>query len=387
LADLSRLKIAFVFNHHFFLGGGEVSLFDLIRSLNKDRFFPFALLPAGGDIQESLKSQGIHALVSPLPTLKSALPWRPLSALGQVISTLRLSKPAIIHANGSRACLYCVLAGRILGIPVLWHVRETIMDLFLYDRFLFGLSRAVVCVSESVKTKRFGSFPEKHKRKTHVVYNGIDTSLFRMDLKAREKVRKELGIKENETLFGLVANYIPLKGHDFFLKGAAALRKSDPTLSLKVLFIGRPLDRSFYRLLRRLTAELELDKAVIFREHTYRIADIYSALDIFVLPSKREGFSRSLLEAMSTGLPVLATQLSEIQEAVVDGLNGLLVKHDDVQGLAQAALKLAKDKGLREVMGALNRKKVEQEFSLVSHARSMETIYWRILSDPFCKAR
>jgi glycosyltransferase involved in cell wall biosynthesis len=72
---------------------------------------------------------------------------------------------------------------------------------------------------------------------------------------------------------------------------------------------------------------------------------------------------------------------------VVDGENGYLVKYDDVQGLAQAALKLAKDKGLCEVMGALNRKKVEQEFSLISHARSIEGVYSRILSDPFCKAR
>lgn len=381
------MRVAFVFNHSYRLGGGEVSLLDLIRSLNKNRFFPIAFLPAGGDIRESLKSHGIHAVVSPLPPLRSILLWRPLSALGQLISTLRLSKPAIIHANGSRACLYCVLAGRILGIPVLWHVRETIKDLFLYDRFLFSLSTAVVCVSESVKIKRFGSFPEKSKTKLYVVHNGVDTSIFRRNLAIREKIRKDLRIKDNEILFGVVANYIPLKGQDFFLKGVAALKKSDPALSFKVLLIGRPLDRAFYDLLRRLTVDMGINDAVIFREHTYRIAEIYPALDIFVLSSKREGFSRSLLEAMSTGFPVIATRLTEIEEAVVDGENGYLVKYDDVQGLAQAALKLAKDKGLCEVMGALNRKKVEQEFSLISHARSIESVYSRILSDPFCKAR
>ena len=221
----------------------------------------------------------------------------------------------------------------------------------------------------------------------HVVYNGVDTNVFRMDITAREKIRKELGINENEILFGVVANYIPLKGQDFFLKGAAALRRSDPALSFKVLLIGRPLDTAFVDRLRNLTTEIQLEDKVLFREHTYRISEIYPALDIFVLPSKREGFSRSLLEAMSAGLPVLATQLSEIQEAVADGRNGFLVKDGDVQGLCQAALKLAKNRVLREEMTALNRKKAELEFSLIAHARSMETVYSRILGNPFCNTK
>ena len=369
------------------LGGGEVSLFDLMRFLDRNRFYPIAFLPASGDLQERIESQGLPAYVCPLPSLKGPSPWRPFSALGKLVATLRFTKPAIIHANGSRACLYSVLAGRILGIPVLWHVRETIKDLFLYDRFLFRLSRAVVCVSESVKIKRFGSFPEKWKTKLRVVYNGVDTNVFRMDLGAREKTRQELGIKENEILFGLVANYIPLKGQDFFLKGVAALGRSHPALSFKVLLIGRPLDRAFHGHLLRLAAANQMSDAVVFRDYTDRIAEIYPALDIFVLSSQREGFSRSLIEAMSTGLPVIATRLTEIEEAVVDGENGVLVKYDDVQGFVLAALKLAKDKNLRAAMGSLNRAKAEKEFSLPSHARSLETIYSKIVPDPSYRAR
>jgi glycosyltransferase involved in cell wall biosynthesis len=376
-----------MFNHHFFMGGGEVSLFDLMRFLNNDRFRLMAFLPASGDIQERIQSQGFPAYVSPLPSLKGPWPWRPFSALGKLVAILRVSKPAIMHANGSRVCLYSVVAGRLLGIPVLWHVRETIKDLFFYDRLLFALSREVVCVSESVKTKRFDSFPDRWKNRIHVVHNGVDTGIFRRDAAIRQKVRNELGIKENEILFGLVANYIPLKGQDFFLKGAAALRNSNPTLSFKVLLIGRPLDIAFYDRLRSLTAEIRLEDKVLFREHRDGIEEIYSALDIFVLPSRREGFSRSILEAMSTGLPVLATRLSEIQEAVVNGQNGLLVTHGDIDGLSTAALTLAKDRELRGTMGAFNRRKVEEKFSLIAHARSMEAVYSGILGDPDCQIR
>jgi glycosyltransferase involved in cell wall biosynthesis len=375
-----------MFNQSFFMGGGEVSLYDLIRTLERERFFPMAFLPAPGEIQDRIEGQGIPAYVSPLPSLKNALPWRPLSALGKLFAALRFRQPALLHANGSRVCLYSVLAGRLLGIPVLWHVRETIKDVFFYDRLLFALSRAVVCVSESVKAKRFNSLSVRWKDKIDVVHNGVDSSVFSRNLLARERVRRELGIQEDEILFGVVANYVPLKGQDFFLKGAAALRNSNPALPFKALLIGRPMDTLFLDRLRNLATELRLEDKVLFREHTDRIAEIYSALDIFVLPSKREGFSRSILEAMSAGLPVLATQLSEIEEAVVDGQNGLLVPHGDAQTLSRAALALAKDRGLRETMGALNREKVEKKFSLAAHARSMEVVYSRIIGNPGFRA-
>lgn len=387
MSETSATKIAFMFNQSFFLGGGEVSLYDLIRTLNREHFSPIVFQPAAGAIEEKIQSLGIPAQVSPLPPVKNAFPWLPLSALWQLLAVLRVYKPSIIHANGSRACFYCVLAGRLLGIPVLWHVRETIKDVFLYDRLLFTLSRAVVCVSDSVKTKRFASLRDRWKGKIHVVRNGVDSSIFHRNPSSRERVRRELGIEESEILFGVVANYVPLKGQDFFLQAAAALRNSDPALPFKVLLIGRPIDTLFLNRLRNLATELRLDDKVLFREHTDRIAEIYSALDVFVLPSRREGFSRSILEAMSTGLPVLATQLSEIQEAVVEGQNGLLVPHGDVETLRRAALTLAKDRGLREAMGALNREKVEDEFSLIAHARSMETIYSQILSEPRCQIR
>ena len=378
------MRVAFVFNHANFLGGGEISLAELIRVVDREHIEPFVIVPSRDEIMNLFEKSGTHVLATPFPPLRANFLHGFLWALFRFTRNLRELKPDIIHANGSRVCLYSVLAGRILGIPVLWHVRETIKDLFFYDRLLFGLSSAIVCVSESVKIKRFNSFPRRWKAKIRVIYNGVDTNVFRLNATAREKTRKELGIKENEILFGTVANYVPHKGQHFFLAGMAELGRSDPSLAFKVLLIGRPLYPAFYDRLRSIASERALQDRVIFLEHTDRIADIYSALDVFVLLSRREGFSRSILEAMSMGLPVLATRLQEIQEAVDDGHNGLLVKQDDLQGLCEAALKLAKGKLLREEMRALNRKKAESEFSLLAHARSMEKVYSRILGIPIC---
>ena len=106
-----------------------------------------------------------------------------------------------------------------------------------------------------------------------------------------------------------------------------------------------------------------------------KIVEIFSALDIFVLPSRREGFSRSLLEAMSSGLPVLATKLSEIEEAVPNGENAILVNFNDVENLAAAIIQLYEDEKLRTKLGARNRKRVVGEFDLLSYAKTTEYIY------------
>ena len=254
----SKIRILFVFNHHFFLGGGEFSFFDLIRSLDRKTFEPVVIVPSKGEIECRINELGIPVYELPFPSLKDLLFIRPLLALSRLISFLRLKRIHIIHANGSRACFYCLLAGQALGIPVLWHVRETIGDYQLYDGLLLFLSREVVAVSKGVKEKRFSRFPQWLSRKITVVYNGIDTNKFVKRQRFREEKRKELGISEKDLLFGLVANFIPLKGHDFFLHAMAKAKLCEPALELKILFIGRALDRSYRRKLGDLVIRLSM---------------------------------------------------------------------------------------------------------------------------------
>ena len=128
-------------------------------------------------------------------------------------------------------------------------------------------------------------------------------------------------------------------------------------------------------MLHQLVIDSDLNGDVIFLDYSERILEILSALDVFVLPSQREGFSRSLLEAMSIGLPVLATKISEIEEAVSDNGNALLVDYNDVEEMAFGIIKLCEDKELRKKMGKSNRNRVIEKFNLESHTKSIETIY------------
>jgi len=378
-SDQEKTKVAFVFNHAFFLGGGEISFSELIRTLNKDFFEPTIMVPSSGEIEAFFEKQGIQALVTPFPPLKEAL-FHPLTSTGSFVTGLKQSKPDIIHANGSRVCFYSVLAGRALGIPVVWHVRETLKDLFFYDAFLGLASKSIVCVSKSVGIKRFGRFGPLLEKKISVVYNGVDTSKFVRDEQARDHMRNRLAIQSGNVLFGALGNIIPRKGYEFFLQGLAEARNLNHQLSAKALIIGRRLDTEYYAMLLRLISDLHLQDSVLFQDYSENVRALLSAMDVFVLSSKSEGFSRALLEAMSSSLPILATRISEIEEAVADQKNALLINFEDVQSMASAIVTLANDEALRKRMGKKNRERAIEKFDLKGHAVAVENLYRKLTS-------
>ena len=374
-----RLRIGFVFNHSFFLGGGEISFKELILHLDRKSFEPFIFVPAKGEIATYFKHKNYRVILSPFAPLKRFFAGTPVWSILMFIRLLKKSRINIIHANGSRACFYSILAGILLNIPVIWHVRETIKDHFFYDGFMGLCANKIICVSKGVQKKRFSTFPKRITKKIAVIYNGVTINSFKRDVDWRNKIRSQLKIDNDCILFGIVGNFIPLKGHDFFLQALAKAVELRPDLKMNALMIGRQsLDSRFYESLKQLVIELRLEERVLFMDYVFHIAEIYSALDILALPSMREGFSRSLLEAMSAGLPILASKIDEIEEAIRYPRNGLLVKFGDIEGMASAILTLSKDKKLRKTMGFNNQKRASLQFNIMNHVKSIEEMY-RIL--------
>ena len=372
------IRVAFVFNHHYFLGGGERSFALLIENLDKNSFDPLVIIPGRGEIEEYFAGKGIRVAVVSFAPLKEVSKRTPFVSLMKLVGTLRKNRVDIIHANGSRVCFYSLLAAQVLRRPVIWHVRETIKDYLLYDALLALFSKAIVCASRSILEKRFGSLHHWIRGKTLVVHNGVDTKLFRQDRESREKKRKELGIGGDEILFGILGNIVSHKGQDFFVKGFAEAKKLRPSFRGKAFIMGRTLDEKFFEHLHQLILQFGLKDFVLFRDYRPAILDTLSSLDVFVLPSQREGFSRSLLEAMSVGLPVVATRLSEIQEAVTEGENALLVDFGNTRQMALHFIGLSEDASLRKRMGERNRLRALESFDLSLHVRCMENLYKKL---------
>jgi glycosyltransferase involved in cell wall biosynthesis len=244
---------------------------------------------------------------------------------------------------------------------------------------LASLANHIVCVSESVKSKRFGRFGPKIKHKISVVYNGVDTSVFQERNGTRSVFRSRLSVTENEILIGLVGNIIPRKAQDFFIKGFAKTKQLYPEISAKALIVGHFLDKDYKNYLKQLVTDLKLESSIIFHEFSDDIPNILSALDIFALSSRSEGFCRSLLEAMSCGLPIIATRISEIEEAITEKKNGILVDFMKIDQMASAIMSLCQNKMMRDEIGKRNRLKAQRYFNLDGHSKTMEALYLNIL--------
>jgi glycosyltransferase involved in cell wall biosynthesis len=373
-------RIGFIFNTPFFLGGGEHSLFLLIESLMHSDFEPVGIVPGKGEIGERLEIRGIASTICPLNSLRSGTRKFFFRDLKTLIGAAKDCGIKIIHANGSRACLYGGIAGRLLGIPVVWHVRETIRDHLAYDGLLGFLAARIVCASHAIVHERFAPFGLLFSRKTTVVYNGVVLDQLQRDEEKRYVIRTELGIEEADVLIGMVGNFIPLKGHKFVIKGIAEACKSHPGFRVKLLCVGRVLDAGYHRGILALAKEEGLEDRIIFMDYSTDIRGILSAADVFTLPSKREGFSRSLLEAMGMGLPVIATNIPAIAEAVEDQSGGILVDDGDVDAMAAAILKLCQEPDLRERMGRRNRERVMKHFTMDIHRKEIENVYFVLLA-------
>jgi glycosyltransferase involved in cell wall biosynthesis len=133
--------------------------------------------------------------------------------------------------------------------------------------------------------------------------------------------------------------------------------------------------------LEALIARSGLEESVRLLGHRPDIESVLEALDVFVQPSRSEGMSNTILEAMASGLPVVATHVGGADEMVVDGETGVLVPAHDAQALASALERLVISEALRQNMGAAGRNRVQLEFSLQAMIDGYRSFYCGLRSD------
>ena len=191
--------------------------------------------------------------------------------------------------------------------------------------------------------------------------NGIDLSRFSPDLAGEERVRKlrsELGIGEDELVVGTVGRMVREKGYLELFEAARIVRARMP--NVRFLVVGdRDADKADAIGEDQILAARD---DLVFAGWREDVADLLALMDVFVLPSWREGMPRSAIEAAASGLPLVLTDIRGCREVVRDGVEGLLVPVRDPQRLADAVLRLLGDPALRRRMGAAARARAEDRF-------------------------
>ncbi|MFQ5640276.1 MAG: glycosyltransferase [bacterium] len=206
------------------------------------------------------------------------------------------------------------------------------------------------------------------KQKVMVIPYGVNLELFHEG--GNEALRKSLGVSEKETLIGVVARLHPQKGHRYLIEAAESLVRDFP--ALKFAFVG---DGELRTELEQRIKAAKLEKHFLFLGFRNDVKDLLRTFDIFVLPSLYEGLPNVILEAMASGLPVVATAVDGTPELIEDDVTGYLVPPKDPAALATKISALLKDEKRRHDFGSRGRRRIEEEYSLEKQVENFQNLY------------
>jgi len=240
----------------------------------------------------------------------------------------------------------------------IYELLDNFINKWLVDRLLavsLDLRRELI--------ERFGD------EKVRCIHNGIDVGTIRRNVSATDW-KKELNIGGNEIVIGTMCRLTPIKGLEFFLKAARIVRSQRSNTKFIIVGDG-PLGSS----LRTLAFEYGLSRDVFFLGHQDDAYGILQLMDIFVLPSLKEGIPMALLEALALARPVVATRVGGIPEVIEHDISGLLVTPGRGDELAESCIRLIDDYKLAQRLGATGRKTVEEKFSATFMAEKVANVY------------
>jgi glycosyltransferase involved in cell wall biosynthesis len=236
----------------------------------------------------------------------------------------------------------------------------------------------MVVVSEDIKKFLIKYVGIKSGRVT-TIYNGIDFNSYCSDNGSRNKVRKELGIDEKQSVIGTVGNLYSVKGHTYLLKAFAIIKNRFPSAVVVIAGRGGLLDK-----LQKESADLNIQNNIRFLGFREDIHDLLQAMDVFVLPSISEGLPLSALEAMASKKPVVATDVGGMPEVVMNGQTGFTVPSKNPKSLAEKIMFLLENKNLADEMAEKSRNRVEKEFALENMVSRYQELYDNIFESGRC---
>ena len=305
-------------------------------------------------------------------------PFRVLRAFNIVHSLLKNGSFDIVHTHGYFADIVGIPVSRWLGIPVVTTCHgyigssNKISFLNTYnvaDQAIVRFSNRIIAVSESLRDILTGRGIREEK--IRVVRNSVNVE-DRPSQEERERalIREELNISEEDCLIGFIGRLSHEKGFRYLLEAATLLRKESIPVKLLVLGegpqLGELVDRSRKQGLNGWCHFLGFQKDI----HRW-----IPAMDVFVLSSLTEGTPMALLEVMSHGKPVVATNVGGVPQIIRNGINGMLVPPGDAHAIRSAILDIISDPGFRRRLNEESLKTVRTQFNLKNWMEEIYGIY------------
>lgn len=347
-------------------------------------------ISAEGCHVEAIEASGIRHISVPLT--RNVTPLTDLVALWRLFWIMRREQFTIVHVHTPKAELLGALSAHLAGVPIVVDTFRGIYcrrDMHPFWRWFFSrlaqisASCADVVLSQSREAMQMaieeGVCPAE---KIKYLGNGIDVSRFDracVDHDSIAQHRAEFGISSRAPVIGLVGRLVEEKGILELLQAAAEVLQHFPDTLF--LIIGR-IDSDKPDAIRpEVAQDYGVEEACVFTGMRRDMPELYALMDVFVLPSHRESFPRSPMEASAMKVPCVVTDIPGCRETVEHRQNGLLVPLGDVQALAEAILDLLSDQEEARRMGAEGRRMALERFDEHVVFERVKAEYARLLEE------
>jgi glycosyltransferase involved in cell wall biosynthesis len=384
------MRVLYV-NHTSRVSGGEHSLLSLLEALPPEVEATVAC-PEGA-LAGRVRAAGLPVLpirgtdgslrLHPARTPRAVLEMA--QAALQVRRLAAASGAGLVHANSIRAGLIATAPPRGARRPTVVHVRDCLPEGRVAAASLRAIARADAVVANSAYTR---SALGPAMPGAGVVYNAVDLERFERVRIDAASARTRLGLEENAgPVLAVVAQITPWKAQDDAIRVAGLLRSTHP--GVRLLLVGAPKfdsaatrydNAAYLDSLRRLAAELDIEDAVGFLGERDDVPEVLRAVDLLLVPSWEEPFGRAVIEAMASGVPVLATDVGGPPEILGDAECGLALPPRRPRLWAEEIERLLADPARLAAMGARGREEARRRFGIQRHVEAVLEAYERALA-------
>jgi len=365
MAEIAMRIVHIELGKHLYGGAKQVTF--IMRGLRDDFGVENVLLATRGSaIAKEMQSQGFEVIEIPAGgDLDIGLIWR----IKKVIQSVQ---PDLVHIHSRRgADVFGGLAAKLAKVPAVISRRVDNPESRWVTKWKYGLYQKVITISDGIREVLLS----QGLSKLHVITVRSALADDATSSCHAQKFQQRFSLTENAFVIGVVAQLIERKGHKYLLQTLPELLKTHP--NIKVIFFGQG---KYRQELEMEIERLKLQDTVQFAGFVQDMPALFGCLDLVVHPALMEGLGVSLLQASQQGVPIVASAVGGIPEAVEDNVNGLLVPPAETMSLQNAIMRVIEDEALRHQFADNAQKLMREKFSVSQMVVGNYRVYQAILS-------
>jgi len=372
-------KICFL-SHTSELNGAELMLLQTLERIDKQKFYPFLIVPRPGLLLAEAEKLGIEAVLFPAKwwltergkTWKQPLAWIwNMRALFRLVRWIRRKQVDLVFSNSS-ASFTGALAAKITHVPHVWFIHEILGGEAPQICWIWGQKALARFISRFscrilVNSQASGAF-FFDKENVQLVYNGIEISERNDD--AITILRHQWDLDRRDIVIGMVGKVCEEKGQREVIRALSRIGKDWG--SLKLLIVGDVKSKAYFKELQEICVREGLEERVVFAGYQRDVLSALCLMDCLLVASRTESFGRTVIEAMSVKIPVIAAKSGGIAEIIIHGKNGFLLESGKIGEIENAIVSFLDNRDSYRKVAEEGYRTVGERFGLIDQVKKIE---------------